>query len=372
MKKLSITLTLLMLTINLFAQTDFAPLGATWYYRGFNVGYGSPNPEYNTAHEVIAEIPENGIIKKVIETKRQSAYVRVYPYDTLRELVRSGISTSIDSLYEQNDTVFIYNQRWQRYTPLYVFNVNEGDTIKIPSFHAYDTIRVSESDSFLYFIIDSIRLRDFGGHLLETYYTRNYYGDYDISREYLPTRFPKTNWATRYGYRIRTDIPTAMGSSFNELFDLLGGYTRAFGGFGGGLLPMDIPGNDMALYDSGIRQDRIACYHDTNIQINLFEIPCDSFYIGWLVSIRPIQSADISIYPNPLGKDGRMTIQSGMPLPLNTRLSVLGTNGQLLKTEMIGNKTNYSLDLSGMPAGVYFIVFEYDGQRYYHRVVKSH
>ncbi|GEM_PF-1513764 len=374
MKKMFTTLALLMLSASLFAQTEFIPLGATWFYRGFNVGYGSPNPEYNTAHEVIAEVPENGVIKKVVTTKQEYAYVRIYPYDTLRELVRSGVSTSIDSLYEQNDTVFIYNHRWERYTPLYVFNVNEGDTIKIPSFHSYDTALVFESDSFLYFIVDSIRLKDFGGHLLETYYTRNFYGDYDTSHANfpmpLPTSFPKANWSARHEYKLRPDLPSHPDATFTELLGL-GGYTRKFGGFGGGLLPLDIPNFDMILYDGDIREDKIACYYDTSIQFNLYEIPCDSFFIGRFVSIKPIQSSGISIYPNPLGKDGIMTIQSGKQLPADARLNVLNMNGQVLRTATIGQKTTYNLDLSSLPAGVYFVVFEYNSQRYYHRVVKS-
>lgn len=375
MKKMFTTLALLMLSTALLAQMEFAPLGATWFYRGFNVGYGSPNPEYNTAHEVIAEVPENGVIKKVITTKRENAYVRIYPYDTLRELVRSGVSASIDSLYEQKDTVFIYNHRWERYTPLYVFNVNEGDTIKIPSFREYDTMFVFESDSFLYFIVDSIRLKDFGGHLLETYYTRNFHGDYDTSHVNLPmgfpTSFPRVNWSARHEYRLRPDLPSYPEVSFIELLGL-GGYTRKFGGFGGGLLPLDIPNFDMTLYDGDIRQDQIACYYDSSIQFNLYTIPCDSFFIGRFVSIKPIRLSDISIYPNPVGKDGIMTIQSGRQLPADARLNVLNMNGQVLHTAAIGQKTTYNLDLGNFPAGVYFVVFEYNGQRYYHRTVKSH
>ncbi len=373
MKKLLTPLILLFLSISGFAQTEFAPLGATWFYRGFNVGYASPYPEYNTAHEVIAEIADNGVIKKVVTTKREYAYVRTYPYDTLRELVRSGVSTSIDSLYEQNDTVFIYNHRWERYTPLYVFNVSEGDTIKIPSFHGYDTAFVFESDSFLYFIVDSVRLKDFGGHLLETYYTRNFYGDYDTSNANFPmpfpTSFPKTNWSAWHEYRFRPDLPSHPEATFIELIGL-GGYTRKFGGFGGGLLPLDIPNFDMILYDGNIRQDKIACYSDDSIQFNLYEIPCDSFFIGRFVGIKPIKLSEISIYPNPVGEDGRLTIQSGKPLPLNTRLNVLNSNGQVLRAETIGNEATHNLELSSFPAGVYFIVLEYNGQRYYHKVVK--
>lgn len=32
-------------------------------------------------------------------------------------------------VYDNAETVFVYNENFNRFTPLYIFNVNEGDTV---------------------------------------------------------------------------------------------------------------------------------------------------------------------------------------------------------------------------------------------------
>ena len=95
-------------------RSNFAPLGATWHHSGFYGVYKS---------FVSKDTVFKGQACRKIE---QDIYVNLgkfYPFlYTTRDLY----------IYDNDDTVFCYNDRIDRFTPLFVFNLNSGDTLRLP------------------------------------------------------------------------------------------------------------------------------------------------------------------------------------------------------------------------------------------------
>src|SRR5690606_7564912 len=97
------------------AQINFADSGASWYY---NMNYGSLHYKvtgYDTVQGIRASIIET---EALVQEPWFSQGLRVHDHGVIK-------------LYATADTVFIFNSFFNRFTPLYVFNVPEGDTVCI-------------------------------------------------------------------------------------------------------------------------------------------------------------------------------------------------------------------------------------------------
>src|SRR5690606_3744893 len=123
MKRLSTILLLLFFltqTNSSYAQGDFAPIGATWYYSWASnemqdVGYFI----YESAGDTTSQGQVCRNIKGTLYSKANtpSAEVDTSDYPGL-------------CVYSNPDTVFYYDVDLNRFLPLYIFNVNVGDTVK--------------------------------------------------------------------------------------------------------------------------------------------------------------------------------------------------------------------------------------------------
>lgn len=94
------------------AQIEFAPIGAEWYY-----GSTGTLNDLHYAHYLVEKdtILQGQSCRKIIGTK----------------VPKDGDSIALEDMYvyQYEDIVFYYNRTFSKFTPLYYFNVKEGDTL---------------------------------------------------------------------------------------------------------------------------------------------------------------------------------------------------------------------------------------------------
>ncbi len=234
MKKMLLTLACLILTVHLFAQTEFAPLGAKWTYTDI-MGLGYMSENICTFECIGADSIDGKFIKTIQHIKKSQSLT---PHS-------SGVGYSnrqthpalTDSVYEENDTLFIYNKSFSTYTPLFVFNAQEGDTITVPlldTLHHFSSY-LSNDYTFSY-IIDSIRIVDYGGVLIETFFTSPYDGgiNWDNPNNHSNGIFtfkPRLNWIFDFDPTTEFVDTAGVPTPFYRM-KYKEGYTRLFGGVG--------------------------------------------------------------------------------------------------------------------------------------------
>lgn len=263
---------------NTFSQT-FAPLGAEWHYNG---GGNFPAFSEYLHYKAVKDTLYKGENAKKIEIER-FRYI--------------GDSVQLDPLFvfERNDSVFYYNDQYQRYLLLYDFTASAGDTL---FFTIPDTNHIQNNDTLFRVTVDSVKNILVGGKSLKKIYTS-----------------PLDNYSFHGGY---TEY---IGS------ELL-------------MLPQTIW--LILIHDGPIR-----CYEDSAIFINFLSINCKYRIITSLEENNQL-SEDIEIHPNPVKE--HVTIDAhGYEI---AGIELLNVNGQLVK-KLSPSKDKF--DFSDVPNGIYFI-----------------
>lgn len=180
MKKVFNLIVLLMCTLMCIAQSDstaFAPDGAEWWHGNMGLERRIGENELSEWFTVVSKYSESQVIDDQ-ETKK----IDMIKYFKTSSLYGGPLdSITLDPLYvySTEDTVFIYNTYFEEFTPLYVFNVEEGDTICLPVIpHPFYTPNfnnwyhpIAERDSFFCVEVDSVRMVLFDEEYLETVFT---------------------------------------------------------------------------------------------------------------------------------------------------------------------------------------------------------
>lgn len=160
MKKLLPILLVFFIT-NSFAQQDWAPIGAKWWYKIYC--FETPDCGYETFTSV-KDTVVNGSTAKIIERK-------VYGGEPWTDIS----DTSLIMFY-QDEKVFNYDYLNQEFYVLYDFNLNVGDTLTIQDstkyrgFYNYDNDDLNEIALFQ-IKIDSIDYHDIDNQSLKHLYT---------------------------------------------------------------------------------------------------------------------------------------------------------------------------------------------------------
>ena len=168
---------------------------------------------------------------------------------------------------------------------------------------------------------------------------------------------------------------------FNTAGNIGGGLTITLddAGVNGEFPSNEDPQNYALLYRSNITENFVALAHPTIpfegiLQFNdqLFK---DGFYaLGYSTEEFVLQGPDaifnevfqnLIVSPNPT--NNFMNIKG---LPFNTNLSLLNAKGMLLGQYKLGDGDN-SIDLSNLSNGLYFVQFEYKGQRTVRKIIKK-
>lgn len=278
---------------DLSAQTTFAPPGAHWYNSGTDAYYHS----YTDGDTVISG--------------RTCTRIR-------RITHRSPMSWASDfptiCTYNSGDTVFVYNTLFGQFTPLYVFNVNEGDTIRIPRFDVgYPTLPAT----YFSYRVDSIRIVTYDTAHLKTIFTYSLNEDSVIGGS--------------------APMPTFGGAG-----TLHGAYAERIGGVGGGIFPSCV-GCAIIPEDCGCIGP-MRCYSDPGMDIKLVT-PCVP-----PVSVPSLQQQQVVLYPNPANDILHIDTEP------NSNISILTCQGTMVdKSSETASEGLFSIDLSILPSGNYLV-----------------
>ena len=289
MKPILLCLSFLLIVAGaLSAQPNFAPPGAHWYNSGTDAYYHC----YTDGDTVISG--------------RTCTRIR-------RITHRSPMSWASDfptlCTYNAGDTVFVYNKLFRQFTPLYIFNVNEGDTIRIPRFDVgYPTLPAT----YFSYRVDSIRIVTYDTAHLRTIFTYSLNEDSVIGGS--------------------APMPT-----FGSAGTLHGAYAERVGGVGGGIFPSCV-GCAIIPEDCGCIGP-MRCYSDPGMDIKLVT-PCVP-----PVSVNTLQQQQVVLYPNPANDILHIDGSANCTYLLTT------LTGQLISQ---GRNTN-AINVASLPEGIYLL-----------------
>lgn len=304
----------LFLLLFLFAQTVqsqsvFAPSGAQWFYA---LSADSTALHCYNAGDTFLQGKTAQIIKQ--EVLLPSSYpMNPYYVQTLY-------------VYSALDTTFVFNNLFGRYTPLYIFNAQEGDSIclPIPPLDGWAEYVFHTTDSNFCFVIDSVRTVLYDTAWLKTFYTRGFQRGNNV----------ELNW------------------SHGGYYPSLGAYAERIGGLVSSIIPYCEDGCSFILSGS-IYPDTIRCYHDDDYAIKVVSGDCGNYGIN--TSVNDIEKVGTVIYPNPA--TDYIYINNAQNYKLNT-ISLYATDGKLVKSWQ--GLSDNKLSVADVVSGLYYlhIVFQ--------------
>jgi Protein of unknown function (DUF3244). len=276
---------------------EFAPKGAEWTYntyRGiFRATVDRDTVINGTLSRVVAHTPH-------VDT----FWARLgFPLYDIADLY----------VYNNADTVFVYNSLFNKFTPLYVFNVSEGDTVCLPVLPSFTgSFNGTLHDSTFCVIIDSVRNIQYQTTLLKTIYTHA--------------------WDTGGIQHLKYDV-----------------YSEKLGNLSSGLMPRCIR-CIYPLSESVAEPWDIRCYSDNNFAVKLVQEDC---YKGIRVSVRASPSSqNISLYPNPATDEVHISFGTVMN---GAAVQLLDMRGAIISSQTISSQSSTSFSLQGLANGMYLI-----------------
>ncbi len=289
------------------AQSDFAPIGAKWYY-----SYSSYNPDIPAPRPVATYILQESVGDTVIQGITARKLQRTSFWRNQDNSTGSGQGLAI-YVYATADTVFHFDEELGRFLPLYMFNVQAGDTLthRVPSAYANltaDTIWRSE--------VDSVKTVLFNNQPVKVVYSGFY--PITVAEPSMPLRGP-----------------------YYQYIGLTEGHLSEFA---------------MA-YPVGAAHEtyQLRCYQDANFDIHFGDpnVACDS------LAMQPVSVADVnslsrklSVYPNPASDEVHLRLD-GLDLQSVTLIDLLGRS--VWQQDYLPGTTQTRLDVSSINKGTYIL-----------------
>lgn len=290
---------------NAFAQNTFAPPGSEWYHNMTYAPYGVFH-SYYAGDTIIQGIPCR-IVKQ--DAHEYQSWIDQY-------LV---IGNNPDLyIYNNTDTVFVFNIPFGKFTPLYIFNVVAGDTITLPITGNY----IINADSFFTFVVDSVNTTTYDTAHLKTVYEHVITSNYEIA------------------------------------------YSGAYAEKIGGVNSLWLNGAVVLLTDDTESENGLRCYSDPSTSIKMVQGNCDIYN----ESVTTVEAGDLKVYPNPATDE--ININWGTPFTGNIQL--FSATGQILYTRTITAKQSMSIDVSKIPNGIYLLSTTQNGVTTTKRVTVLH
>lgn len=335
MKKLLLLFSILALNAcELFAQHEFAPIGATWY---FDVGHESyPYPTW-----AIMQVKcEKDTVVNGINCKKISQKIMGMEED-------GSDAYNLFNLYwyQNGDTIFSYNYLFDRFTPLYIFNMQIGDTFRVPIFHTYGNSYLSaDDDSTFTLVVDSVSMVQY-----DTTWAKSYF------------MHPVIHFGTDFAFSWNRLYPQdSSGLQYNEV---MGDNHYS------GLYPDCIYGcASLTAYDPSDHNwgiSALRCYHDS---FTFIEYVDSCFVPKNFSSVKELSSLlNNKIYPNPANN----TIYLDNYILENFKaISVYNVNGTLVK--QYDNMVS-SIDVSNASPGILILkLIDKRGNIYYEKIIIAH
>jgi len=341
---IKLTVLLLFTGIASYSQHSFAPVGAEWWYANTIVDYWSPAVVNNVIQvRSVADTIVDGVACRKVVTSSQSV-THGTPPDLFYPINRTYY------FYDNTDTVFIYNENFSRFTPLYVFNVPDGDTVCLPvpptpSGAADLRFNPISGDTSFCFVVDSVRLRLYDNVPLRTVFTRTLYAAYGAELE--PTAYPAYNW----GNASMTEPNT-------------GQYTERIAG---NFLPYRLHNCADCHAVTYAPSGTLRCYTDSLYTIRLSADPCDTLYP---LHITAPQSAAhiLNVYPNPASDELNIALHQSLTEDLS--LSVIDLSGRIIfQASLPKGSYQKRIRIKDWAEGLYLLRFRTAAQVYYSKVM---
>ncbi|MFC1732556.1 T9SS type A sorting domain-containing protein [candidate division KSB1 bacterium] len=305
MKKIIISIYLILSMVYGFSQSDWAPVGAKWFY---NHNYGSY--EFLTVIESIGDTNINSKQCKILYTYEIISVMDssgAYHWDTLH--------CPLQYTYQDSAKVFLYDISKNNFYTLYDFNTTSGDTITVVDtiFTGYCPTAYPFGTKFQY-VIDS---------------TTNIVIDSLTVRKQFVSPTQNSDWI------ITPEIPNGPTGNY-PIIEKIGSTKFLFGV------------TKFQVMEGSIRC--LRCYQDSSISFFLDwsdTIPC-----GYLppLNINEINyyGYPLNIFPNPT--TGILNIETHE----KATLEFYNIEGQILKTIKSCN-VKTTVDLSYLSSGIYII-----------------
>ncbi|MAX80070.1 MAG: hypothetical protein CL843_07835 [Crocinitomicaceae bacterium] len=284
MKKIYTVLTLILLlaTTSTFAQ-DFAPVGAKWVY----------NVDHNGS---VFYLEVNSVADTTIQGKSCQKIIADW------NCARSGTLY----VHTSQDSVFVYDQNFQTFNPLYIFDAIQGDEW---------TYNFSINDGGFY--LDSLNFK------IDTAWTQSINGE--------TLRFQKIGGSSLW-----------TGDTVVEKFGLM----KYLFFYDNENLPIGLCHDGLA---SGLR-----CYSDPTFGSYETGIVDSCYWVNDLSSVTKINSENaVELWPNPANNELNIQLTSTID-----ELAIYNINGQLVKPINVTPTQNQSLtiDITDLPTGIYSLI----------------
>lgn len=255
------------------AQSEFAPIGATWYF-DVEVLESTIPPGYETPFAIMKVEVEKDTIFAGQPCKKVTQKLMHMEEDG------SDAENMLDLFwYEANDTVFAYNYIFERFTPLYIFNLAPGDTFHVPVLQTYGNYILEPSnDSTFMLVVDSIVERQYDTTWAMSYYMHTV----DVSFGIDPVPGYMFSWSTlnnddlQYNNKIGCNTISGLYPTCKW-----------------GCISLTKPAGEDPHNEWGIF--RLRCYHDSVTEIKYVENCFEP-----MVAINQINDENAGgLYPNP-------------------------------------------------------------------------
>ncbi|MDY6801407.1 MAG: T9SS type A sorting domain-containing protein [Bacteroidota bacterium] len=204
-KNYILAIVFLIVSTNLFGQ-EFGAVGTEWYYSEHAGGACPGNCEYLHLQSISDTVIDGITVNKITQT--------YYKHNGDTALLNPIY------IYEQSDTVFLYNFSNSKFQTLYIFNGNQGDTLKLDS--PPDDMEWTEPtyrlviDTVITVEVDGIQLKKYGITPLDDYQFWN--GNYFMDRVGgLDWFFPRAAIIPEAGGPIRCYIDSQIDTSFQTV-----------------------------------------------------------------------------------------------------------------------------------------------------------
>lgn len=232
-------------------------------------------------------------------------------------------------VYDVPDTVFIYNYLFEKFTPLYIFNVAPGDTITLPALPILGTQTLSMiPDSSFQYVVDSIKDVLYDTTWLQTVYSH--------SLKYAPRTNPRYVWG-----------------------DPVNAYARRIGGIDIGLLPHCQSCVEL-LWEGIYSPGSILCYSDNTTNIKLTGGACNNGAVP-LRANELEASIEFDVFPNPATDCIGYRNKTGKKI---RSVKVFDVSGKEMWTP--------NLSVNALANGLYFVSFQFEDMVLTRKITVQH